>query len=62
MDAGVGKYDGKTEIDVSGKFVLPGFIDAHIHLESSMVSFRIDFTTGIPNEMDGTNIPSIISI
>lgn len=36
--AGVGKYDGKTEIDVSGKFVLPGFIDAHIHLESSMVT------------------------
>ena len=36
--AGIGKYDGKTEIDVSGKLVLPGFIDAHIHLESSMVT------------------------
>lgn len=36
--AGVGKYDGKTEMDVSGKLVLPGFIDAHIHLESSMVT------------------------
>lgn len=36
--AGVGKYDGKTEIDVSEKLVLPGFIDAHIHLESSMVT------------------------
>lgn len=36
--AGVGKYDGKIEIDVSGKLVLPGFIDAHIHLESSMVT------------------------
>lgn len=36
--AGVGKYDGKTEIDVSGKLVLLGFIDAHIHLESSMVT------------------------
>ena len=36
--AGVGKYDGKTEIDVSGKLVLPGFIDAHIYLESSMVT------------------------
>lgn len=36
--AGVGKYDGETEIDVSGKLVLPGFIDAHIHLESSMVT------------------------
>ena len=36
--AGIGKYDGETEIDVSGKLVLPGFIDAHIHLESSMVT------------------------
>lgn len=36
--AGVGKYDGETEIDVSGKLVLPGFIDTHIHLESSMVT------------------------
>lgn len=36
--AGVGKYDGKIEIDVSGKLVLPGFIDEHIHLESSMVT------------------------
>lgn len=36
--AGVGKYDGETKIDVSGKLVLPGFIDAHIHLESSMVT------------------------
>lgn len=36
--AGIGKYDGRTEIDVSGKLILPGFIDAHIHLESSMVT------------------------
>lgn len=36
--AGVGDYEGETEIDVSGKLVLPGFIDAHIHIESSMVT------------------------
>ncbi len=36
--AGVGSYSGTTEVDVSGKFICPGFIDAHIHLESSMVS------------------------
>ena len=36
--AGIGKYDGESEIDVNGKLVLPGFIDAHIHLESSMVT------------------------
>ena len=29
---------GKVEADVTGKIVLPGFIDAHIHLESSLVS------------------------
>ena len=31
-------YEGETEIDVSGRIVAPGFIDAHIHLESSLVS------------------------
>ena len=36
--AGIGSYRGIEEIDVSGRFVSPGFIDAHIHLESSMVS------------------------
>ena len=35
---GMGTYSGETEIDVSGKIVAPGFIDAHIHLESSLVS------------------------
>ena len=35
---GMGEYSGSVEVDVSGKIVLPGFIDAHIHLESAMVS------------------------
>lgn len=35
MDA---SYEGNTEVDVSGRIVAPGFIDAHIHLESSLVS------------------------
>ncbi len=35
---GLGRYAGKEEVDVAGKIVLPGFIDAHIHLESSLVS------------------------
>ena len=35
---GMGEYHGKMEVEVSGKLVLPGFIDAHIHLESSLVS------------------------
>lgn len=35
---GMGDYQGDKEIDVSGKIVCPGFIDAHIHLESSLAS------------------------
>ena len=35
---GLGQYDGITEVDMTGKVVCPGFIDAHIHLESSLVS------------------------
>jgi len=34
---GVGSYRGKTEIDCSGKFVVPGFVDTHTHIESSML-------------------------
>ena len=36
--AGIGDYKGKKEIDLEGKFVSPGFIDGHVHIESSMVS------------------------
>ena len=35
---GLGNYEGNTEADMTGKIVCPGFIDAHIHLESSLVS------------------------
>lgn len=35
---GMGSYSGRTEADMTGKIVCPGFIDAHIHLESSLVS------------------------
>ena len=35
---GIGDYEGEVELDLTGKIVCPGFIDAHIHLESSMVS------------------------
>jgi len=38
--AGLGKYSGKIEVDMTGKIVCPGFIDAHIHMESSLVSPR----------------------
>ena len=35
---GLGTYEGVVEADMTGKVVCPGFIDAHIHLESSLVS------------------------
>jgi adenine deaminase len=33
--AGVGDYDGREVVDASGRYVVPGFIDAHMHLEST---------------------------
>lgn len=35
---GIGQYEGIEEKDLTGKYVCPGFIDGHIHLESSMVT------------------------
>ena len=46
--AATGSYDGKEEIDAEGKFACPGFIDSHIHVESSCVS---------PEEMGRMLIP-----
>ena len=36
--AGVGTYNGVEEIDAKGKYAAPGFIDTHIHIESSYLS------------------------
>jgi len=36
--AGLGEYHGAQEIDCTGKFVTPGLIDAHVHIESAMVT------------------------
>ena len=33
-------YEGKEEIDLAGAYLAPGFIDAHVHIESSMVGVR----------------------
>lgn len=35
---GIGSYNGEEEIDVKGKYVCPGFIDGHVHIESSMLT------------------------
>ena len=36
--AGLGDYHGIEEYDAAGRYVLPGFIESHIHIESSMLS------------------------
>ncbi|QIR85315.1 adenine deaminase [Paracoccus sp. AK26] len=36
--AGVGAYDGRQVIDVAGLTLVPGFIDTHLHVESSLVT------------------------
>lgn len=38
---GIGNYTGNIEIDCTGKMVSPGFIDGHVHIESSMVTPRL---------------------
>ena len=43
MIAGIGEYSGDKEIDCTGKYIVPGFIDSHEHIESSMVS-PLEFT------------------
>lgn len=35
---GTGIYQGKEEIDCSGQYIAPGFIDGHVHIESSMLT------------------------
>lgn len=35
---GTGRYSGKREIDLNGRYAAPGFINAHVHIESSMVT------------------------
>lgn len=45
---GIGTYEGEREEDLSGMVVCPGFIDGHIHLESSMIP---------PSEFEKTVMP-----
>lgn len=43
-----GSYQGETEIDIAGRTVVPGFIDTHLHIESSLVT---------PHEFDRCVLP-----
>jgi adenine deaminase len=35
---GLGRYEGRDRIDVSDAYLVPGFIDAHMHIESSKLT------------------------
>lgn len=41
-------YQGQEEVDIAGRFVVPGFIDTHLHIESSLVT---------PHEFDRCVLP-----
>ncbi|MBD9570144.1 adenine deaminase [Ensifer sp. ENS08] len=43
-----GSYEGREEIDITGRIVVPGFIDTHLHIESSLVT---------PHEFDRCVLP-----
>lgn len=46
--AGVGQYQGLKEYDLKGSYVTPGFIDAHMHVESYMVQVSEFARTALP--------------
>lgn len=50
---GIGEYEGEQEIDCTGAFITPGFLDGHIHLESSMMEASEFARTVIPHGTTG---------
>ena len=36
--AGIGSYEGNETINAQGRIIVPGFIDGHVHIESSMLT------------------------
>ena len=41
MIVGIGDYQGEEELDIQGQYVTSGFINAHLHLESTMVNPQV---------------------
>ncbi len=46
--AGLGAYRGQETLDLKGRYLCPGFIDGHVHIESSMVSVPEFARTVVP--------------
>lgn len=67
---GIGSYKGKQEIDAVGKIICPGFIDAHLHLESTLVkpselihrAVRKGTTTFIVDPHEAANVSGVKGI
>lgn len=65
-----GTYQGKREVDVSGRILVPGFIDTHLHIESSLVTpFEFDrcvsphgVTTAICDPHEIANVCGLVGI
>jgi adenine deaminase len=62
-----GEYDGKRVVDVSGQVIVPGFIDTHLHVESSLVTplefdrlvLRYGVTTAICDPHEIANVMGV---
>jgi adenine deaminase len=50
---GIGNYDGLEIVDLAGKYLLPGFIDGHIHIESSMLTIDQFARAVVPHGTSG---------
>lgn len=67
---GIGSYEGKTERDMNGKYICPGFIDSHLHLESTLVTpaelvtvaSRHGTTTFIVDPHESANVSGLAGI
>jgi adenine deaminase len=65
-----GSYSGKTEIDIAGQIVVPGFIDTHLHVESSLVTphefdrcvLRHGVTTAICDPHEISNVLGVVGL
>ncbi|MEJ8303426.1 adenine deaminase [Saccharibacillus sacchari] len=68
--AGIGSYEGKEIIDASGRVIVPGFIDGHVHIESTMllpsefakVSLRHGVTAAVTDPHEIANVAGVDGI
>eukprot|EP00766_Chilomastix_caulleryi_P003713 gnl/Chilomastix_caulleri/4827.p1 GENE.gnl/Chilomastix_caulleri/4827~~gnl/Chilomastix_caulleri/4827.p1 ORF type:complete len:224 (+),score=58.99 gnl/Chilomastix_caulleri/4827:63-734(+) len=67
---GVGEYSGETEVDASDCVIVPGFMDAHLHIESTLLSpsnfvaetVKCGTTTYIADPHEAANVAGRVGI